>query len=77
MFYLSFTHRPNFFRIGSVQVVLVRKSTDLLSQFTGCLWIVVDLIVEDGEVKCQAQADGMCGLQFCHADSHRFLVCFL
>lgn len=40
------------------------KHTDRFSQFTGFLWRAQDLVVEDGEVQRQAQADGMCGLHF-------------
>lgn len=51
-----------------------RKSSNLFSQFTGFFWGVEDLIEEDGEVKCQAQADGMCGVHLSLADVKCFLV---
>lgn len=51
-----------------------RKSANLFSQFAGFFWRVEDLIEEDGEVKCQAQADGMCGVHLSLADVKCFLV---
>ena len=62
---------------GKVTTFFVRQFADRFSQFTGFLWRVEDLIVEDGEVKCQAQADGMCGVHLSLADVKRFLVCLL
>ena len=40
----------------------------LLGQVAGALWGVQDLIVEDGEVEGQAQADGVCGCQVHQSD---------
>ncbi|TNN80261.1 hypothetical protein EYF80_009586 [Liparis tanakae] len=40
----------------------------------GFLWGVEDLIEEDGEVKRQAQADGMCGVHLSLADVKRRLI---
>ena len=62
--------------MGKWQMFVI-KSADLLSQLAGVFWIVLDLIAEDGVVKCQAQADGMCGLHVCLADLKCVLVCFL
>ena len=46
----------------------------LLGQGTGLFWRVEDLIEEDREVECQAQADGVCGLHVLLADVKRLLV---
>lgn len=45
-----------------------------LGQFAGLLRRVEDLVVENGEVESQAQADGVGGLHLCLADVKRILV---
>lgn len=54
-----------------------RKCSYRLGQLTGLLRWVDDLVVEDGEVKSEAEADGMSRLHFVVADFQGLLVGFL
>lgn len=53
------------------------KFVNLFSQLAGFFWGVQDLVEEDGEVKSQTQADGMCGVHLSGTDVKRSLVRFL
>lgn len=59
------------------QHVFLRYSADRFCQFTGFFRRVQDLVVEDREVKRQAQAYGMCGMHLLLAFIKCLLVRFL